>query len=135
MEFEKAVRSLRSCSLEKMTQNDFERWGLTGMKLHEHQLEGVKWLAERHDAAHGCILGDEMGLGKTLQVIESKASHDLEIKPTSSPQSVSLLLYLMGVKHLSGPFLIVCPLSVVSGWEEELARSVCLQVLNVSKIK
>ena len=76
MEFEKAVRALRSSSLEKMTQSDFERWGLTEMKLHPHQLEGVKWLAERHDAGHGCILGDEMGLGKTLQVSRRSKGDD-----------------------------------------------------------
>lgn len=80
MEFEKAVRSLRSSSLEKMTQKDLERWGLTRMKLHAHQLEGVKWLAERHDAGHGCILGDEMGLGKTLQVSKNKGSHHHDVK-------------------------------------------------------
>ena len=50
---------------------------------------------------------------------------------------MSLLLYLRGVKHLNGPFLIVCPLSVVSGWEEELARLVGLfaKILNVLKLK
>lgn len=72
MEFEEAIRALPSSSLEKMTQKDFERWGLTAMKLHAHQLEGVRWLAERHQAGHGCILGDEMGLGKTLQVSEQR---------------------------------------------------------------
>ena len=37
-------------------------------------------------------------------------------------QSISLLLYLSGYKRSTGPFLILCPLSVLSNWQLEMAR-------------
>ncbi|XP_014108940.1 PREDICTED: chromodomain-helicase-DNA-binding protein 1-like isoform X2 [Pseudopodoces humilis] len=82
---------------------DVQRWGLTGIKLRPYQLEGVNWLVQCYEVQHGCILGDEMGLGKTCQTI-------------------SVLLYL--TKKLSNKerFLILCPLSVLSNWKEELER-------------
>ncbi|XP_041267011.1 chromodomain-helicase-DNA-binding protein 1-like isoform X2 [Onychostruthus taczanowskii] len=82
---------------------DVQRWGLTGIKLRPYQLEGVNWLVQCYEVQHGCILGDEMGLGKTCQTI-------------------SLLLYL--TKKLSNKerFLILCPLSVLSNWKEEVER-------------
>ncbi|XP_068681305.1 chromodomain-helicase-DNA-binding protein 1-like isoform X2 [Montipora foliosa] len=52
---------------------------------------------------HGCILGDEMGLGKTVQ-------------------TVALLTNLQGSENCPGPFLIICPLSVLQNWESEFSR-------------
>ncbi|RLV99065.1 hypothetical protein DV515_00010278 [Chloebia gouldiae] len=74
-----------------------------GIKLRPYQLEGVNWLMQCYEVQHGCILADEIGLGKTCQTI-------------------SLLLYL--TKKLSNKerFLILCPLSVLSNWKEELER-------------
>lgn len=74
MEFERAVKKLcegYSDSRTKLQQSDVEKWGLRGVKLRSYQLEGLAWLAERHDRGHGCILGDEMGLGKTVQACHS----------------------------------------------------------------
>ncbi|XP_050968849.1 chromodomain-helicase-DNA-binding protein 1-like [Labeo rohita] len=51
----------------------------------------------------GCILGDEMGLGKTCQTI-------------------SLLAYARGCLKMNGPFLVLCPLSVLENWRQELER-------------
>ena len=51
----------------------------------------------------GGILGDEMGLGKTLQVI-------------------SFLSYLKYERGISGPHLVVVPLSVMSAWMAEFKR-------------
>ncbi|XP_042305737.1 chromodomain-helicase-DNA-binding protein 1-like [Sceloporus undulatus] len=65
-------------------------------------MEGVNWLICCYEDLHGCILGDEMGLGKTCQTI-------------------SLLVVLSG-KLNRRPFLILCPLSVLNNWEEELDR-------------
>uniref|UniRef100_A0A663DQE9 Chromodomain-helicase-DNA-binding protein 1-like n=1 Tax=Aquila chrysaetos chrysaetos TaxID=223781 RepID=A0A663DQE9_AQUCH len=56
-----------------------------------------------YEVQHGCILGDEMGLGKTCQTI-------------------SLLLYLAKKITNKERFLILCPLSVLSNWKEELER-------------
>ena len=69
MDFLHAVKKLKKPSLSEFSQSDFEDWGLINVELRSHQLEGARWLAERYEREHGCILGDEMGLGKTLQVL------------------------------------------------------------------
>ncbi|KAH0628670.1 hypothetical protein JD844_010082 [Phrynosoma platyrhinos] len=75
---------------------------LSCINLRPYQLEGVNWLKHCYETWHGCILGDEMGLGKTCQTI-------------------SLLVILSGKLHRR-PFLILCPLSVLNNWKEELDR-------------
>uniref|UniRef100_A0A2K5S7H4 Chromodomain helicase DNA binding protein 1 like n=1 Tax=Cebus imitator TaxID=2715852 RepID=A0A2K5S7H4_CEBIM len=69
-----------------------------GIHLRSYQLEGVNWLAQRFHCQNGCILGDEMGLGKTCQTI-------------------ALFIYLAGRLNDEGPFLILCPLSVLKEME------------------
>uniref|UniRef100_A0A803V8H5 Chromodomain-helicase-DNA-binding protein 1-like n=1 Tax=Ficedula albicollis TaxID=59894 RepID=A0A803V8H5_FICAL len=73
------------------------------IKLRPYQLEGINWLVQCYEVQHGCILADEMGLGKTCQTI-------------------SLLLYLTKKISSKERFLILCPLSVLSNWKEELER-------------
>ncbi|XP_066278036.1 chromodomain-helicase-DNA-binding protein 1-like [Branchiostoma lanceolatum] len=82
---------------------ELESSGLKDITLRPYQLDGVNWLIERYHRNHGCILGDEMGLGKTCQTI-------------------AFLTHLHGSMDVSGPFLILCPLSVLRNWEEELKR-------------
>ncbi|XP_004853945.1 chromodomain-helicase-DNA-binding protein 1-like isoform X2 [Heterocephalus glaber] len=82
---------------------DLRQWGLAGIHLRPYQLEGVNWLVECFHCRNGCILGDEMGLGKTCQTI-------------------ALFIYLEGRLNDEGPFLILCPLSVLSNWKEEMER-------------
>uniref|UniRef100_A0A8C8AU53 Chromodomain helicase DNA binding protein 1 like n=1 Tax=Otus sunia TaxID=257818 RepID=A0A8C8AU53_9STRI len=72
-----------------------------GIKLRPYQIEGVNWLVQCYEIQHGCILGDEMGLGKTCQVCLLILETDLSNKER---------------------FLILCPLSVLSNWKEELER-------------
>ncbi|XP_077202353.1 chromodomain-helicase-DNA-binding protein 1-like isoform X2 [Paroedura picta] len=83
-------------------EEELRRCGLRGICLRAYQLEGVNWLVHCYGAQHGCILGDEMGLGKTCQTI-------------------SLLVVLWG-KLQKRPFLILCPLSVLNNWKEELEK-------------
>lgn len=66
------------------------------MQLMTHQKEGLEFLAERHGAG----LFFEMGLGKTYTILE----HLHRLKSTDNPF----------------PALIVCPLSVIHVWEEEI---------------
>lgn len=67
-----------------------------------HQLDGISFLSWlRKNNAHG-ILADEMGLGKTLQIL----SFFQLIKNTE--------------KDSHGYFLVVCPLSVLSSWQNEV---------------
>lgn len=80
MEFLQNVRQLDTTStLSELEQADLEEWGLEGVKLRPHQLEGVKWIAERYERNHGCILGDEMGLGKTLQVQAARVGNSTAV--------------------------------------------------------
>ncbi len=71
--------------------------GLT-CELRHYQLDGFRWLAFLRDAGLGGILADDMGLGKTLQAL-AVISH--------------------ARADGSGPFLVVAPTSVVSGWVRE----------------
>jgi len=75
---------------------------ITGGKLRAYQLQGVEWLVSLYENGLNGILADEMGLGKTIQCI-ALFSH---------------LIY-MGV---SGPFLVVAPLSTLSNWIREFQR-------------
>ena len=71
--------------------------------LRDYQMQGLNFLAKMHHHGVPCILGDEMGLGKTYQTI-------------------SLLCYLKETLNLHGPSLIVCPLSVLSSWQDEFEK-------------
>ncbi|PLW48329.1 hypothetical protein PCASD_02858 [Puccinia coronata f. sp. avenae] len=73
--------------------------------LKSYQITGLSFLVHLHSNGINGILGDEMGLGKTLQTL-------------------SLLVYLKE-EFPSGPnlpHLIVCPLSVLSSWGNEIKR-------------
>ncbi|KAF5193933.1 Chromatin remodeling [Thalictrum thalictroides] len=82
-----------------LNSNEF---GVTA-SLKPHQIEGVCWLIRRYLLGVNVILGDEMGLGKTLQAI-------------------AFLSYLKVRRMVSGPYLVLCPLSVVDGWISEVAK-------------
>ncbi|KAJ3044062.1 hypothetical protein HDV00_003166 [Rhizophlyctis rosea] len=71
-------------------------------EMKDYQLRGLSFLIWLYENGANGILGDEMGLGKTLQTL-------------------SLLAYLKE-RGLDGPFLIICPLSVLSSWMAEIAR-------------
>lgn len=55
-------------------------------------MRGLEWLVSLHNNSLNGILADEMGLGKTIQTI-------------------ALFAYLIEVKKLNGPFLVIVPLS------------------------
>ena len=74
-----------------------------------YQLAGLSFLIYLHKNGLSGILGDEMGLGKTLQTL-SLFQHLKENDPPS---------FLHGERR---PFLVVCPLSVLSSWMTEIAR-------------
>ena len=67
--------------------------------LRDYQKDGVRWLATLAHHGFGACLADDMGLGKTLQA----------------------LIVLRMRQHL-GPALVVVPKSVVTNWQEEVAR-------------
>jgi len=71
--------------------------------LRDYQKEGFRWLRTMEEVGFGGILADDMGLGKTLQVL-------------------ALLLAAKEEGSTHAPSLVVCPTSVVLGWEQEAAH-------------
>jgi superfamily II DNA or RNA helicase len=68
-------------------------------ELRDYQVEGFRWLARHARMGTGACLADDMGLGKTLQAI-------------------ALLLH----HQKDGAHLVVCPVSVMGQWAEQLNR-------------
>ena len=71
--------------------------------LRDYQMIGLDWMAKMHSRGMPFILGDEMGLGKTLQTI-------------------SLIAHLKEHHAFSGPSLVICPLSVLYSWCNEVKK-------------
>ena len=71
--------------------------------MRAYQLEGLRFLAQTYEDGVSAILADEMGLGKTLQTL-------------------SFISYLLRERKVSGPFLVICPLSVLSSWLVEASK-------------
>ncbi|KAG7835137.1 hypothetical protein KL943_002452 [Ogataea angusta] len=76
---------------------------LVGGTLKEYQLRGLEWMVSLFNNHLNGILADEMGLGKTIQTI-------------------SLLTYIMEVKKIPGPFLVIVPLSTLPNWNLEFDK-------------
>lgn len=76
---------------------------LIGGTLKEYQLKGLQWMVSLYNNHLNGILADEMGLGKTIQTI-------------------SLLTYLVERKNVSGPFLVIVPLSTLTNWNLEFEK-------------
>jgi superfamily II DNA or RNA helicase len=76
---------------------------LNGMKtsLRPYQRMGLEWLYFLFENSLGGLLCDEMGLGKTHQVM-------------------ALMLALREHRGVEEPFLVVCPTTVLSHWEEKI---------------
>ena len=70
--------------------------------LRGYQRTGYRWLRAMEELGFGGILADDMGLGKTIQVIA--------------------LMLAAKERGVTTPSLVVCPTSVVLGWERELER-------------
>ncbi|KAL3079713.1 hypothetical protein niasHS_013995 [Heterodera schachtii] len=73
------------------------------LQLKPYQLKGLQWMVSLYNNNLNGILADEMGLGKTIQ-------------------TVALITYLMEVKKVNGPYLIIVPLSTISNWKIELDK-------------
>ncbi len=80
--------------------------GPLGDHLRHYQLEGAGWLIQRLRDGQGALLGDDMGLGKTLQSIAA-----MQWQLDKPPQG-----------RESRQALIICPKSLISNWQAELAR-------------
>lgn len=83
--------------------------GIKG-EMHAYQLHGFSFLAHLLSNGINTILADEMGLGKTLQTIA------LLVHVNANSQAGK------ADTHARKPHLIICPLSVLSAWMNEVAR-------------
>ncbi len=70
-------------------------------ELRPYQERGLAWLTLMAELGLGGVLADDMGLGKTIQLIATHLH-----RQTDRP----------------APSLVVCPASVVGGWEREVNR-------------
>jgi superfamily II DNA or RNA helicase len=75
-------------------------FGLTS-QLRAYQLRGVEWLWFLNRNGLGGLLCDDMGLGKTHQVM-------------------ALMLVLKNLGEDKGPFIVVCPVTVISHWQDKI---------------
>lgn len=81
-----------------------------GIKLLDHQKQGVNWIFEQwEDGYQGVLLADDMGLGKTLQTLAFIAG----IKKNCSQYH-----------SLDNPILIVAPTSLLDNWSQEFDKFV-----------
>ncbi|KAM4615503.1 lymphoid-specific helicase isoform 2-T2 [Polymixia lowei] len=74
----------------------------TGGVMRWYQIEGIEWLRMLWENGINGILADEMGLGKTIQCIAHIA--------------------MMIDRKVTGPFLVVAPLSTLPNWINEFRR-------------
>jgi len=80
------------------------------LKLNDYQVSGLNWLCYKWHQSQSVILADEMGLGKTIQ-------------------SLAFLQYLKHSFQVSGPFIVVVPLSTIRNWEDEIKKWTTLNIL------
>ncbi|EGO28787.1 hypothetical protein SERLADRAFT_434683 [Serpula lacrymans var. lacrymans S7.9] len=94
---------------------------IQGGTMKEYQLQGLAFLVYMHNNGMNCILGDEMGLGKTLQTL-SLFAHVRENTKGIIVSRFSIFDFLNQFIGKQDPHLIICPLSVLSSWQNEVAR-------------
>ena len=88
--------------------NESEPLLVPGVRLHQHQKEGLKWLKEHwRQASSGALLADDMGLGKTLQALAFMSWVQLQMK--------------RGYVNRR-PFLLVAPTGLLKNWENEAEK-------------
>ncbi|NWG14013.1 MAG: DEAD/DEAH box helicase [Acidobacteria bacterium] len=77
--------------------------GLKGMRtpLRPYQLKGFDWLRFLYENGLSGLLCDDMGLGKTHQ-------------------AMALMVWLRERQRVKGPFLVVCPTTVISHWMNKI---------------
>jgi hypothetical protein len=99
------------------------RYRNTGEKIYSHVITGQE-SQTRPPNCRGGILADEMGLGKTLSILSLVADDDsrsaaavFETKKPAPSQT-----YLLQPTVNSRGTLLVCPLSTMYNWKEQLER-------------
>lgn len=96
-----AVSRARDARIKEIEREESEFYAQR-QRLKEHQVHGVQWMSAMYDCGLSCILGDEMGMGKTAQAITLIAR-----------------LLAKGYATCEQPILVVVPLAVLKGWQDE----------------
>ncbi|CAL4075902.1 unnamed protein product, partial [Meganyctiphanes norvegica] len=86
-----------------VTRFEFTPSYIKGGEMRDYQIRGLNWMINLHKNGINGILADEMGLGKTLQ-------------------SISLLGYMKHFRNISGPHIVIVPLSTLRNWENEFEK-------------
>lgn len=73
------------------------------VNFRSYQTNGIQWLLFLYDNQLGGLLCDDMGLGKTHQVL-------------------GFFLALQQQRECRGPFLVICPTTVLSHWQQIINR-------------
>ncbi|CAA9264979.1 MAG: Helicase, SNF2/RAD54 family [uncultured Acidimicrobiales bacterium] len=97
------VARLRTARDEDAQREVPEPPGLTAT-LRPYQRRGLAWLVEMTSLGLGGCLADDMGLGKTLQAIALHLHRHATLGAAA------------------GPLLVVCPTTVLGGWQREVER-------------
>lgn len=107
-----SVRESRpdSCTADLATQPS----SIASATLHPHQMSGLNWIKSRFELGISAMLADEMGLGKTLQAIAFLA-YLQESAHQKRPAAAD------GDAVRVGPFLVLCPLTLIDNWKNELS--------------
>jgi SNF2 family DNA or RNA helicase len=91
--------------LEEVTITRFadSPWYIKNGEMRDYQIRGLNWMISLYENGINGILADEMGLGKTLQTI-------------------SLLGYMVLMRDVPGPHIVIAPKSTLSNWVGEFKR-------------
>lgn len=88
---------------------------VTPLRLHVYQEIAVQWLILRFQLKLSCLIADEMGLGKTVQILAF-------LNQILSCHSAKEFNTNEAANSKRKVALIICPLSVVGVWQQEISR-------------
>lgn len=116
-------------NLEKISSENYEQTDIPKeikAKLRPYQKEGFAWLYLMQQNNFGACLADDMGLGKTLQTITllQKTINERRKKPIEKIQEnkSDLFDFQEDNNFASKPSLVICPVSLIHNWENELKK-------------
>ena len=110
--------SVENINLNTISEFKYEHSDLLKAELRPYQIDGVKWLLDKHNSGLGACLADDMGLGKTLQTLATLniIYENLDTQNTDFQQD--LFSTAANQREYLGA-LIVAPSSLVFNWYNE----------------